>query len=202
MLPIRTILYPAGYSEYSEYAFTDYSEHSEYAFRVACELARDYGARLIVLHVLHTVKSPRPRGDDRQGGSSWSGNDRDSLLKELYRLKSPDPTVRLEHRLREGSPAAEILRMADEDRCDLIVMGMHGRTGLDRVLMGRVAEEVLRRARCPVLVVKEPPGSAARGAGVGRVRARRGIVIQGEPGMSPLRDEVGPCGGNEVLPHP
>ena len=66
--------------------------------------------------------------------------------KELYRLKSADPAVRLEHRLRQGSPAAEILRTADEDRCDLIVMGMHGRTGLDRVRMGSVVEEVLRLA--------------------------------------------------------
>lgn len=78
MLPIRTILYPAGYSEHSEYAFTGYSEHSEYAFQAACELTRDYGARLIVLHVLHAAESPRPRGDGRLGGSSWSGNDRDS----------------------------------------------------------------------------------------------------------------------------
>ena len=46
--------------------------------------------------------------------------------------------------------------MADDFRCDLIVMGTHGRTGLDRMLMGSVAEEVLRRARCPVLAVKDP----------------------------------------------
>jgi nucleotide-binding universal stress UspA family protein len=182
MLPIRTILYPAGYSEHSEYAFTDYSEHSEYAFQAACELARNYGARLIVLHVLHTAESPRPRGDGRQGGSCWSGNDRDSPQKELYRLKSPDPAVRLEHRLREGSPAAEILRTADEDRCDLIVMGMHGRTGLDRVRMGSVVEEVLRRARCPVLAVRSPPARQPREwvwaeyglGGVLRSRASRG----------------------------
>ena len=129
MLPIRTILYPTGYSEYSKYAFTEYSEHSEYAFQVACELARDYEARLIVLHVLHTIKSPRRRGDDRQVGSSWSGNNRGSLRKNLYRLKSADPAVRLEHQLREGSPVEEILRVADEDRCDLIVMGTHRRRG-------------------------------------------------------------------------
>jgi nucleotide-binding universal stress UspA family protein len=185
MLPIRTILYPAGYSEHSEYAFTDYSEHSEYAFQAACELARDYGARLIVLHVLQTVRSPRPRGDDRQGGSSWSGNDRDSLRKELYRLKSPDPAVRLEHRLKEGRPAAEILRMADEERCDLIVMGMHGRTGLDRAPIGRVAEEVLRRARCPVLVVSAPPARRAREpvwAEYGLGAASRSRTSRGCPG--------------------
>ena len=129
MLPIRTILYSTGYSKYSEYAFTDYSEHSEYAFQVACELARDYEARLIVLHVVDTIKSPRGRGDDRQVGSSWSGNDRDSLRKKLYRLKSADPAVGLVHQLREGSPVEEILRAADEDQCDLIVMVRTGRLG-------------------------------------------------------------------------
>jgi nucleotide-binding universal stress UspA family protein len=182
MLPIRTILYPAGHSEYSEYAVTDYYGHSEYAFRAACELARDYGARLIVLHVLHTGESPRPRGDDLQRGPSWPGNDRDSLRKELYRLKSPDPAVRLEHRLREGSPAAEILRMAGKVPCDLIVMGLHGRMGLDGVPMGRVAEEVLRRACCPVLAVKSPPArqprervwAECRPRGASRSRASRG----------------------------
>jgi nucleotide-binding universal stress UspA family protein len=53
-------------------------------------------------------------------------------------------------------PAAEILLVAQEIRCDLIVMGTHGRTGLGRMLSGSVAEEVLRRASCPVLTVKTP----------------------------------------------
>jgi quercetin dioxygenase-like cupin family protein len=58
--------------------------------------------------------------------------------------------------LAEGDPAEEILHFADRLRCDLIVMGSHGRTGLGRLLTGSVAEEVLRRAACPVLVVKTP----------------------------------------------
>ena len=180
MLPIRTILYSTGYSKYSEYAFADYSEHSEYAFQVACELARDYEARLIVLHVVDTIKSPRGRGDDRQVGSSWSGNNRDSLRKKLYRLKSAYPAVRLEHQLREGSPVEEILRAADEDRCDLIVMGAHRPTGLDRLLMGSVAEKVLRLARCPVLVVKSPPARQPREPVWAEYGFRRGVLTEGE----------------------
>ena len=58
--------------------------------------------------------------------------------------------------LMEGEPGEAILRTATERHCDLIVMGTHGRTGLDRIIKGSVAEHVLRRAPCPVLTVKEP----------------------------------------------
>ncbi len=56
----------------------------------------------------------------------------------------------------KGIPAEEILRAAEADGCDLIVMGTQGRTGMDRVLAGSVAEEVMRKAPCPVLTVKDP----------------------------------------------
>jgi nucleotide-binding universal stress UspA family protein len=64
--------------------------------------------------------------------------------------------VQLEYRLGTGDPATEILRLAGETKCDLIVMGTHGRTGLTRLVLGSVAEEVLRQAPCPVLAVKTP----------------------------------------------
>ncbi len=62
----------------------------------------------------------------------------------------------MEHRLAEGDPAEEILRLSEAQHCDLVVMGTHGKTGLERYLTGSVAEEVLRKAVCPVLVVKTP----------------------------------------------
>jgi nucleotide-binding universal stress UspA family protein len=65
--------------------------------------------------------------------------------------------IRVEHHLREGDPATEILALAQEIGCDLIVIGTHGRTGVGRLLMGSVAEAVLRRAPCPVLTVKGLP---------------------------------------------
>jgi quercetin dioxygenase-like cupin family protein len=68
-----------------------------------------------------------------------------------------DPRIRVEHRLAEGNAAEEILRLGEAMHCDLIVMGSHGRTGLGRLLTGSVAEEVLRKAACPVMVVKTPP---------------------------------------------
>jgi nucleotide-binding universal stress UspA family protein len=60
------------------------------------------------------------------------------------------------HRFFRGSPVVEILKFAQQAEIDLIVMGSHGRTGIFRLLMGSVAEAVMRKAPCPVLVVKQP----------------------------------------------
>jgi nucleotide-binding universal stress UspA family protein len=133
MLPIQTILHP-----------TDFSERSDHAFRLAHSLARDRGACLIVLHVM-----PVPLVEEKRGY-------REEMAEELSRIGSPDSKVRVEHRLEEGDAATQILQVAQETGCDLIVMGTHGRTGLGRLLMGSVAEQVLRRASCPVLTVKAP----------------------------------------------
>jgi hypothetical protein len=67
----------------------------------------------------------------------------------------------VEYRLVEGEPVREILRAARETACDLIVTGTHGRSGLDRLLMGSVAEQLLRKAPCPVLTVKARDPEAA-----------------------------------------
>jgi nucleotide-binding universal stress UspA family protein len=141
MLPFHTILHP-----------TDFSDRSECAFRVACALARDYNAHLIVLHVDYlpaalygdVLAAPRPEGYLER------------LREQLHALRPADPGPRIEYRLNEGHPVPEILGVADEVRADLIVMGTHGRTGLGRLLMGSVAEQVLRKAACPVLTVRTP----------------------------------------------
>ena len=145
MLPIHTILHP-----------TDFSKHSDYALRVAGSLARDYGARLIVLHVLHAAEPPGWLYDQMAGSFPWTEDCNVVLEQKLRPIRESSPGLRVEHRVAEGLPPEEILRMAGECQCDLIVMGTQGRTGLDRILMGSVAEEVLRKARCPVLTVKEP----------------------------------------------
>jgi nucleotide-binding universal stress UspA family protein len=77
------------------------------------------------------------------------------LKEKLLGLKGPDK-VPVEHRLEEGDPATEILRTARDCGCDLIVMGTHGRRGLSRLLTGSVAEQVMRKAPCPVVTVKTP----------------------------------------------
>jgi nucleotide-binding universal stress UspA family protein len=74
----------------------------------------------------------------------------------LNRLQPADPKVDVEHWLSQGDPVTEILRNADQANAKMIVMGTHGLTGLKRVLMGSVAEGVLRQANCPVVIVKAP----------------------------------------------
>lgn len=85
------------------------------------------------------------------------------LREKLRRLNAGEIGVRVRHRLVEGQPVDEILRLAKETGCDLIVMGTHGRTGLGRMLMGSVAEKVVRTASCPVVTVREPSPVAERG---------------------------------------
>ena len=72
----------------------------------------------------------------------------------------------MDTRVHEGDPATQIVRVAQETRCDLIVLGTHGRTGLGRLLMGSVAEQVLRKAPCPVLTVKTPFPETSSAPGV------------------------------------
>jgi nucleotide-binding universal stress UspA family protein len=140
MLPLRTILHP-----------TDFSEHSGYAFQLACALAWDHGARLVVLHVQPPVICHALVPISSEPPAVWR-----ALEEQLSKLRPPDPDVCVEHHLTEGDPAAEIVHLAQETHCDLIVMGTQGRTGMDRLLMGSVAEAVLRKAPCPVLTVRGP----------------------------------------------
>jgi len=152
MLPIRTILHP-----------TDFSEHSDYALRLACALARDHGARLVLLHV---AAPPTPiYGGDILGAVPPDSHDEER--QRLDQLQVPD-TVSTERRFVEGDAATEILDVAEKTASDLIVMGTHGRTGLARFLMGSVAEQIVRKAPCPVLTVKTPFVAASLAAGAAR----------------------------------
>jgi nucleotide-binding universal stress UspA family protein len=141
MLPIRTILHP-----------TDFSPQSGPAFQVACALARDYTARLVLLH----VKLPEIVYGDGYVLPPDPTIVRKELQGQLDRLQPPDAAIRVERLLVEGDAVQVILDTAKEVRADLIVLGTHGRTGLGRLLMGSVAEAVLRKAPCPVLTVKAP----------------------------------------------
>jgi nucleotide-binding universal stress UspA family protein len=89
---------------------------------------------------------------------------KNDLREKLYRIQPPDPGIRVVHRFEEGNAVDLILEVAEEASADLIVMGTHGRSGLGRLLMGSVAEQVVRKAPCPVLTVKMPfaPTSSAK----------------------------------------
>jgi nucleotide-binding universal stress UspA family protein len=80
----------------------------------------------------------------------------DVVREELEALRPEDPGITVERYRLVGDEADEIVRLAKAKGCDLIVMGTHGRSGLGRLLMGSVAEMVLRKAPCPVLTVKQP----------------------------------------------
>jgi nucleotide-binding universal stress UspA family protein len=147
MLPVHTILFP-----------TDFSETAQQAFPLACALARDCGAGVVVLHVM-----PRPLGEEQLQARHHPEEYFGPPWRVLHHMQAPDQNVRVEHRLEEGNAATMILEVADEVQAGLIVMGTHGRTGLGRVLLGSVAERVLREAPCPVLTVKVPVGSATAG---------------------------------------
>jgi nucleotide-binding universal stress UspA family protein len=149
MLPFHTILHP-----------TDFSEQADRAFRLARLIARQCGARLIVLHVAgmhasvpHVVHNEigiafEPAGDYQSQHANLQ-----EKLREGFEM---DPAVPVETRLIYGAAAYEILRLANDEKCDLIVLGTHGRGGLGRLVMGSVAEAVLRQSPCPVLTVKDP----------------------------------------------
>ena len=77
-----------------------------------------------------------------------------SAQEELSAIRPSDPDVRFRHELRRGDPAAEILRVAKEENVDLIVLTTHGRGGITRLLMGSVAEHVIRKSSCPVISLR------------------------------------------------
>lgn len=154
MLPFRTILHA-----------TDFSTLAHHAYDVARAFARDFGARLVVVHVAEVthvaeepvvlVELPIPAPPRMTGDVSQQGY-HEALRERLRELHPSDPEVTVETCLREGTPADEILRLADEIACDLIVIGTHGRTSLERMIMGSVAEAIIRRAHCPVMTVRSP----------------------------------------------
>ena len=137
---------------------TDFSTSSDAALEHAAGLARDMGARLLIVHV---EEPPLAYG----GGEMYYGvpePDRSAIEKMLGKIKPSTAEVPYEHHLLIGSPADEIVRFADEHGADLIVMGPDGRSGLRRMLMGSVAEAIVRRANCPVFTFKQPHGAAAK----------------------------------------
>ena len=141
MLPIKTILHP-----------TDFSKPSEYALRFACALARDYQARLLLLHV---IEPPVYYGELGMT-VPLPADFHESLEKRLSQLVPADCGIPVQIMLVEGNAAGEIRRAAEEQHCSLVVLGTHGRTGLSRVLLGSVAEDVVRHSRVPVLTLKTP----------------------------------------------
>lgn len=131
---------------------TDFSPSSEAALALATSLARDTGATLLIVHV---EEIPLATGGAEFLYSVPEPNTQE-LRQMLAKVLPKDSTVPCEHRLLAGDAAEAIVRTAEAEGIDMIVIGTHGRTGLTRLLMGSVAEAVVRRASCPVLTMKQP----------------------------------------------
>lgn len=136
---------------------TDFSSCSRAAFPFACKLARESEAKL---HLLHVIEPPAPAllpDGAFVPPMLDTQEDIEEIKGELHRwLRSEDAAnIGSEADVRTGLPLAEILSFATEHHCDLIVLGTHGRTGMAHLLIGSVAENVVRKAKCPVLTVPE-----------------------------------------------
>jgi nucleotide-binding universal stress UspA family protein len=138
---------------------TDFSEHSAAARVYACEFAQQFGAELHLLHVIQDLAPLVPE----PGAALAPPVD---YLRELelnanaMLERAVDPNwaagKTIVRAVRQGPPFLEIIRYAKETNIDLIVLGTHGRGGLAHMLLGSVAEKVVRKAPCPVLTVRHP----------------------------------------------
>ncbi len=134
---------------------TDFSERAAPAERQAVGLAKAMGAEVVLVHV--AIEAPLWREglntrDVRavfETQRKWAA---DTLAARALALAADGVVARTV--VRVGRPWDEIVRLAAEEHADMIVMGTQGRTGLDRLLLGSVAERVIRRAPCPVLTVR------------------------------------------------
>lgn len=125
---------------------TDFSLCSMWALRHAEELARRLEAEIVLVHVDQSLV---PGSELAKTREAVARRELDALAA-LVRERSVPARIVLE----SGAPAEEIMRTAEREHAELVVMGTHGRHGLERALMGSIAESVVRRSPCPVLTVR------------------------------------------------
>ena len=145
MIKLKTIVVP-----------TDFSDFSKLALEYGLSFCREFHARLILVHVIEDPFYP-------SNGATFGFNieeffrrmeeDSAERMKELVKPEE-EPEVPVERIMARGTPFLEIIRIAKEKDADMIVLATHGRGGLAHVLMGSVTEKVVRKASCPVLVVR------------------------------------------------
>ena len=149
---------------------TDFSENSADARECAAAYSRVFDSSLYVLHVIEVSGvdllnfsdssdvglPPLASGLPLQLKSDIQEVVRENTSKALegIRLELADKVKNVTTYIREGNPATEIIRFAEDYSVDLIIIGTHGWTGFKHLIMGSTAENVIRKARCPVLTVK------------------------------------------------
>lgn len=148
MLAVKTILVP-----------TDFSEHSDKALKQALDIASQSKAKLYLLHVVHEAMhqcaSDYCFSDEmmRQMESGMTSAAQQNLQKQLAKFPEAK-NVDVVTEVRRGFPSDEILKEQQEKKVDLIVIAPLGRTGIARFLVGSVTMNVVKEAKCPVLVAK------------------------------------------------
>jgi nucleotide-binding universal stress UspA family protein len=136
----------------------DFSDFSERALAVAADVAQKFGATIHLVHVYPAAAYVAP---PLIAGPVVIGQFRDEsqrVFDEFVNRVKGELKVPLTSSLLEGVPHVEILRCASDVKADMIVMGTHGRTGIDHLLLGSVAERVVRGSTVPVLTVPRRPG--------------------------------------------
>ncbi|WP_434521947.1 universal stress protein [Halorubrum sp. AS12] len=147
---------------------TDGSSEGELAVCHALDLAAVHGASVRAIYVVDTARyAGMPMETTWEGVGDLLYDDGEAALETVEELAA-DRGVDVETAVVEGSPSREIITHAEETGCDLVVMGTHGRGGIDRLLLGSVAEKVVRGSSVPVLTVRigdeEEAASAAESA--------------------------------------
>jgi universal stress protein A len=135
---------------------TDFSEFSKRSVESAHALAQTFGAKLLLLHVVELPPYPiEGLGHSPTGATFLEDLERQASL-DLARVlpETPDSRVEVIRQVAVGTPDRKIVEVAEADKVDLIVMATHGRTGLSHLMMGSVAERVVRAAPCPVLTIR------------------------------------------------
>lgn len=139
----------------------DFSDASRAALRVASELARRFDGEVTVFHAYPLPGYTLPEGTvlPASGMLQELAEQTDALLARWKAEAIADGAPRIATGKSIGEPAAEIVAEAEDGKYDAIVVGTHGRTGLAHVLLGSVAERVVRRAPMPVVTVRPPPAA-------------------------------------------
>jgi len=132
----------------------DFSAHSQAALEHAAELARRYGASLLLLHVVEPILYPVAYGLPPVAPIDYEQVAREAAARTLAGYASKLGALEVRQRVEAGAASQRICELAKEQGSDLIVLATHGYTGLKHVLLGSTAERVVRHAPCAVLVVK------------------------------------------------
>jgi nucleotide-binding universal stress UspA family protein len=141
---------------------TDFSPHSEKSVRFACAMAEKFGAELHLVNVLSEIipAGPDPLLMPILPPQFYQENEARAkeTLRSVIQTSWGKPT-KLVTAVRWGSPVEAIVDYAREQHIDMIVIATHGRTGLSHVLLGSVAERIVREASCPVLTIRDSRGA-------------------------------------------